>query len=378
MRISNFTYVPLLLSFLFTGCANLNSIHRQESLDENGSTSYVAIDAKQRLMISGKRSTWGDENVTVVCSEPSPDVFSVFSAALEGRASKAGDLEAALKLATGETGATVGIRTQSIQLLRDAMFRICEAYLAGGIDERSYERLLNKYQKSMVTLIAIEQLTGTARPSQIVLKAGAEYAGDGSALIEAKEKLDVAEDELAKANQAKQENDSNLEAASKELAGDPDKNCKDGTPSEPKYEAACVAYVTAKEKQIAHKASVEKATQDRDDARKVFDNVDGKTTLSTNLANQVIASSGTQIDSATLTVLASEVKDLVDDVFKDDLVSTCLEHMGNFNQSPDYLYAEELTEDQRILREKRELDRQRSVDLFIKSCTEIFNQSFGG
>lgn len=157
----------LLIAFisivLFSGCARLNSIARD--FDVNKGKGKL-IDAKQRAIIVIQQK---DTNKTVVCTEPSPDALSAYAAqlALEGNISE----KAALKLAASSQEGTsyIGLRTQSIQLLRDAMYRNCEAYANGALDEAQYGIASRRYQRSMVALLAIEQLTGAIRVPPITI-----------------------------------------------------------------------------------------------------------------------------------------------------------------------------------------------------------------
>lgn len=189
----------LIFAFTLSGCANLNSIHR--STDNDDST-IDFIDAKQRAVWRVKNKT---EGKTIICAEPSPDVFSVFSANFGANASK-GNIQAAFNTAIAEGGSTIGIRTASIQLLRDAMYRACEAYASGALTPQEYARLTKRYQKSMVTLLAIEQLTNTVYPPIISLTSTShsEYNRQiveaTKAQIATKDKLKQLEKDLLEAN----------------------------------------------------------------------------------------------------------------------------------------------------------------------------------
>ncbi|WP_345974596.1 hypothetical protein [Sulfurimonas sp. HSL3-7] len=154
--------IALLAMMLFSGCARLNSIARDFNVnDGNGQL----IDAKQRAIIVVQN----ESNRTVVCSEPSPDALSAYAMqlALEGKIPE----QAALKLATSSQEGTsfIGLRTQSIQLLRDAMYRNCEAYANGALDKAQYGIAARRYQRSMIALLAIEQLTGTVRVPPVTI-----------------------------------------------------------------------------------------------------------------------------------------------------------------------------------------------------------------
>ncbi|MGE0742094.1 MAG: hypothetical protein AB7O98_12190 [Hyphomonadaceae bacterium] len=86
------------------------------------------------------------------------------------------DAQAQASLALSQSAASIGIRTPSIQLLRDGMYRLCEAHQNGAIDDRDYQRMLSQYQQMVVGLVAIEQLTGTVTARQSAVNAGGSNA----------------------------------------------------------------------------------------------------------------------------------------------------------------------------------------------------------
>ena len=77
-----------------------------------------------------------------ICAEPSPDALSAISSVFSGsgsfsifgKAEGSGGVAAALKEAAEELGS----RNATIQLLRDGLYRQCEAYLNGMIDRKTY------------------------------------------------------------------------------------------------------------------------------------------------------------------------------------------------------------------------------------------------
>lgn len=141
-----------IIPFILTACAN--SIHRPLNINEGNG---ALIDIKQRAIFVSKQTD--DNSTTFVCAEPSPDAMSAFAAETSLSVQEKVNLAAAL-----QEGATyTGLRTQSIQLLRDGMYRLCEARMSGALDNDEYNLLLRRYQKNMVALLAIEQLTGTVK-----------------------------------------------------------------------------------------------------------------------------------------------------------------------------------------------------------------------
>jgi len=53
--------------------------------------------------------------------------------------------------------------------LRDGLYRLCEGYLNGALDEDQYQILTRRYQKYMVALLGIEQLTGVVRAPTVAI-----------------------------------------------------------------------------------------------------------------------------------------------------------------------------------------------------------------
>ena len=107
------------------GCAYLTTYQNGLGNPETG----VSMDAKQRMLIVNKV---GDQRR--MCAEPSPDALSALGASLGGSLLSNSGATAQLAAALGESSSSIGLRTTSIQLMRDAMYRACEAYVSGGID----------------------------------------------------------------------------------------------------------------------------------------------------------------------------------------------------------------------------------------------------
>lgn len=181
------------LAMLLGGCANLNSIYR--GLDVNGKA--VSVDVKQRAVFSATAP-----GQAVVCAEPSPDSLSAYGASAGGTLNQASGTTAQLTGALAEQAASIGLRTQSIQLMRDTMYRACEAYLSGGIDKDQFYLLQRRFQNLTLGLLAIEQLTGAVKAEQAALSTNASGStGDNTsvetdALKNARTDRDAAQDKL--------------------------------------------------------------------------------------------------------------------------------------------------------------------------------------
>ncbi len=163
------------------GCANVNSVYRPIYAAQGQG---ALIDVKQRAILVGQREVNGSGEAIaanqsrqfVICAEPSPDAMSAYAGEFAGKLALSPVGEAtgkneslAIQGAMREAASYVGMRTPSVQLLRDAMYRVCEAYSNGAITNAQYELLMRRYQRHIVALAAIDQLTQAARVPPITL-----------------------------------------------------------------------------------------------------------------------------------------------------------------------------------------------------------------
>lgn len=192
-------------TLLLSGCgAHHHSIFRHQKIDPT-QPAIVTVDAKQRAILVGiEETTTGaggagetTRKIRQFCSEPSPDVFSVVAQALSagGTFGKSADpkaIEVALNAAfsSAEQGSTIP-RTQTVNMLRELMFRTCERYLNGGISSLELPIQAARDQRLMVSILAIESLTGAVTPKPVVIGAGANASG-GASGAEAAVRLDDA------------------------------------------------------------------------------------------------------------------------------------------------------------------------------------------
>jgi hypothetical protein len=113
-----------------------------------------------------------------ICAEPSPDVARVVQAAFSGAAAtkvdvanpvpaglagpKSVDVEASGRIDASRSEAISQLtrRIATIQLLRDGMYRACEAYANGAIGQEIYTAIVSRYDKMMVTMLLAEMASG--------------------------------------------------------------------------------------------------------------------------------------------------------------------------------------------------------------------------
>lgn len=163
---NSFHTVAVAVSFalLGTGCAGIGT-KTFKSFNINEGTS-ISIDATQRAILVNdnvlklkKDGSNGSQKTTMVCAEPSPDalVAAAAHAAAKADVPNAGGGE--LSGGFSQTASSIGIRTATIQLLRDGYFRACEASMNGMLSPESYQHILEGISPVMVGLVAIDGLT---------------------------------------------------------------------------------------------------------------------------------------------------------------------------------------------------------------------------
>ena len=287
-----------------------------------GRDSY-AMDVKQRVVFGVDRRIYnGTERV--ICAEPSPDALTTITAssglgavnalaAGASRATESGAPGAAtgsesrsgqtssnqsvnVAAALAEQGAFVGLRTQSIQLLRDTMYRLCEGYAAGAIRPEEFTAMQRRYQSTMMGLLAIEQLTRPVMAAQIVLASSASsHAGaTGDAIDKARERVDTKAKEevesrvrLERAKNALAEAERNLAANLKQETDARDKaereTAGDNAAKKSAAEAAVKPFVDARPSLI--KARADAKTEVDSEDLKVQDAARARRVAETDLAS---------------------------------------------------------------------------------------------
>ncbi|UHQ22661.1 hypothetical protein LVB77_18740 [Lysobacter sp. 5GHs7-4] len=176
--------IVFLLSCALLGCAT--SIHRTSS-PWGYKAHILSIDAKQRNVISavGAPSAVDGRLYRRFCSEPPPDVFTALATSLSAEAEasftakKADAVSTALRHTLSENAATIE-RTQTVNILREAMFRNCERYLSGAVSTDEFIVQAARDQRAMVHILAIEQITGVARAQSTALTTLAKATDTGT------------------------------------------------------------------------------------------------------------------------------------------------------------------------------------------------------
>ena len=186
--------LAIVSGLVVAGCgANFVTAYRSHEIEKGRPESTAVIDAKQRAIVAtdAARASFANDpwrsRETFVCAEPSPDALSAISSSFSASGGFSltgqGQAQAAFAQSLAEVASQLGKRNATVQLLRDGLYRQCEAYLNGLIDSPAYDVIANKYVAAMVTLLAIEELTPETAKGQVIragenatVEAGTEFS----------------------------------------------------------------------------------------------------------------------------------------------------------------------------------------------------------
>jgi hypothetical protein len=215
--------VICLTVILATGCTLFDRQERRinytKKLDTSGES--LITDAKQRAIINTRAkvgvgdTVYDAEGVAVgvtddqvvknhphriICAEPSPDVAQAISAAFTA----AGQADSGQNSGAGSIGssyaasiAQLGERLATVQLLRDKMYRACEAYQNGAISDTSYTLMLARFDKTMASMLASETAAGAFGRNLATLGGSASTGGvDPKKLSDARDAVKTAAKQL--------------------------------------------------------------------------------------------------------------------------------------------------------------------------------------
>lgn len=161
------------IALAVSGCGS--AITKPVTIDQN---SY-SLSAEQRVFLSRDRAVVDSGNQRVTCAEPSPDALKAIAQSLSAQAQAPAYGGGGLSTSAAESAASIGLRTATIQLLRDGLYRICEAYANGALSEFGYALALSNFDEIMIRLISVEGLTGTHQAAQVAIGTSGTTKGSG-------------------------------------------------------------------------------------------------------------------------------------------------------------------------------------------------------
>jgi hypothetical protein len=187
----------LAIAFVVSGCANISTLHRWTWLPGNGQALH--LDAPQRVVLTNASG--------FACAEPSPDALQAYASAIGASFASPDDKAASLSGAMNTGAGSIGLRTQSITLMREMLYRLCESARNQSLTAVDHTQLLQRAQDMTLAVLAIEQLTGAVVARQVLLSGSAEssssanIANTQAALDAARKNEQLAKDSLTAAQE---------------------------------------------------------------------------------------------------------------------------------------------------------------------------------
>jgi hypothetical protein len=206
--------VSVLAVTLLVGCANMATISRHSDLPGGGTA--IHLDAAQRLVYSSNG---------VLCAEPTPDALQSLAASTSVGLSQPTEGAVSLANAFQANAASIGLHTQSITLMRDVLYRICEQSSNKMLVRGDVVQLLERSQDLTLGVLAIEQLTGAVVARQVLLtgetnaSASANIANTQAQLDRAQKTEDDKKAAAGKANDDKSAAHAALDKSNAAVAG---------------------------------------------------------------------------------------------------------------------------------------------------------------
>ena len=192
-------------ALLLVGCANISTLSRTTILPPRGdgpvtgtgpqsnqanfsgtnaSGLAIHLDAPQRVVLSKNG---------IVCAEPSPDALQAFAASQGLSLMTPNNISVQLANAFSGNASSIGLRTQSITLMREILYRICESAYSGWLTPLEVAQMTKRAQELTLGVLAIEQLTGAVKAQQVAMStkanadASANLAATRQSLVAARE-----------------------------------------------------------------------------------------------------------------------------------------------------------------------------------------------
>ena len=311
-----------------------------------GSIATVTEDAKQRNVFMVPEVAFQKGSIVYtgpgirMCAEPSPDALSALSIAASGElqdqlSSATPEIRLKAALAISEVAATIP-RTQTINALRESMYRTCERYLNDAISKDEFIIQAARDQRTLVAILAIEQMTQAARPPQVTLTPGSVNATTGSDTDYVKAVNDASDAQVAA--------DADLKAKQEAYgkAADP-KKCDDLLKTTDEAKVPDADKTAWKACGVA-KAAVDSAAAASDKAKARLTNIKQVAAgaaggAAASVVAGTVAVQASQDSRADITAIAPNIQHIVDKAFDfDELQETCVVALRRGRSTDNPLY----------------------------------------
>lgn len=313
-----------------TACADLFTVGRVTEIPSRGTSETqparaIHLDAQQRLVIATAQG---------YCAEPSPDAIAAYATALGFDLDLFGQNPASLTQALKNDAASIGLRTQSVTLMRDILYRMCEASHNGHLSDTEVTAFLRRSQDLIAVVLAIEQLTDAVAAKQAILTPSAEASASAN-LVSNHQLLDQMEKDVQEKEKDVAEK---KEVVEEKKAAVNDAQSKLDEATDSKKQEAERAFSEAEEQVKTAEDELEAAKKRLKEAKKVRDTI--KALRDAALANAKAETTGTGQSSPVIRLnplsgrateaVADAVENMVKKVLnKSDMPDVCLSYLIN-------------------------------------------------
>ena len=111
-----------------------------------------------------------------MCTEPMPDALVARAAVLAGSGGfqqpSGPSGSAGVAGGSSESAASIGYRDQTVQMLRDGYYRLCEAYMNGALTTQQYQDMILNADTFMVVISALQTLGNNPTAPAVAISTG--------------------------------------------------------------------------------------------------------------------------------------------------------------------------------------------------------------
>ncbi len=340
--------LALAMSVFLMGCATEPStILKMFNLESDTS---ITTGSRQRAITNtrvGSDSLPGQVNPErIVCAEPSPDVAVALANSFGVGVSVLGQGSGSLAASNAEGVIQLAERTITVQLLRDQLYRACEAFSNGAISGTTYSLVMSRINDTMVTLLLGETAGGAfgRELGAIGGTASADAQASLQGLRDDLSKTQEAATELAKADKKVEDKQAVYDGKKAVAANDP----SDATKKQDAKDAKAELDLAKKERKataalLTNRASTSVSTMDQVESTAAGDITNSRP------------------DAQTAKTLAKMQNAFLKDDNAKALVAACVVEMGSQNADPDVEKAQNNLSQERRTFELNILEKQKTI-----------------
>ena len=137
--------ISLIIAYFISSCNSMSKVSRIKDKDGNINGHHISYDASRRGSLIYK----GEGNKMIMLSEPPPDVATKLATDLGAKVKINDQVDASLYMSTTKSIAELGKRTASVNMLRDALYKLSEMRMSNPIIDSTTSSLFKDILKAI-------------------------------------------------------------------------------------------------------------------------------------------------------------------------------------------------------------------------------------